>query len=188
MGIDPAPFWTNLFLHTYENQSMTRLISNNKIKARHFHSTKRFTDDLCAISRDGKFGCTNSEIYSKELELKPENQGTNVSFLNLDINRVDGKFVYKLFDKRDSFPFFIVRRPYTDSNIPNNIIYSAFVAETLRIARSALHFSNFLPRFLELVSRILRQDNKVRKCYSSLKKLNKYEEGFSKFGDDTDIS
>ena len=161
MGIDPAPFRTNLFLHTYENQSMTKLISNNKTKARHLHSTKRFTDDLCAINDGGKFGCTNSEIYSKELELKPENQGTNVSFLNLDINRVDGKFVYKLFDKKDSFPFFIVRRPYTNSNIPNNIIYSEFVDEALRIARSALYFSNFLPEFLELVSRILRQGSKV---------------------------
>ena len=160
MGIDPAPFRTNLFLHTYENQSMTKLISNNKTKARHLHSTKRFTDDLCAINDGGKFGCTNSEIYSKEIELKPENQGTNVS-LNLDINRVDGKFAYKLFDKKDSFPFFIVRRPYTNSNIPNNIIYSLFVAEALRIARSALYFSNFLPKFLELVSRILRQGSKV---------------------------
>ena len=160
MGIDPAPFRTNLFLHTYENESMTKLISNNKTKARHLHSTKRFTDDLCAINDGGKFGCTNSEIYSKEIELKPENQGTNVS-LNLDINRVDGKFAYKLFDKKDSFPFFIVRRPYTNSNIPNNIFYSLFVAEALRIARSALYFSNFLPKFLELVSRILRQGSKV---------------------------
>ena len=73
MGMDPAPFWTNLFLHIYENQSMTKLISNNNIKARHFDSTKRFTDDLCAINDGGKFGCTNSEIYYyKELELKPE--------------------------------------------------------------------------------------------------------------------
>ena len=167
MGIDPAPFRTNLFLHTYENQSMTKLISNNKTKARHLHSTKRFTDDLCAINDGGKFGCTNSEIYSKELELKPENQGTNVSFLNLDINRVDGNFVYKLFDKKDSFPFFIVRRPYTNSNIPNNIIYSEFVDEALRIARSALYFSNFLPKFLELVSRILRQGSKVENVIHS---------------------
>ena len=141
---------------------MTKLISNNKTKARHLHSTKRFTDDLCAINDGGKFGCTNREIYSKELELKPENQGTNVSFLNLDINRVDGKFVYKLFGKKDSFPFFIVRRPYTNSNIPNNTIYSEFVDEALRIARSALYFSNFLPKFLELVSRILRQGSKVK--------------------------
>ena len=100
---------------------------------------------MCAINDGGEFGYTNSEIYAKEVELKPENQGTNVSFLHLDINIVDGKFVYKLYDKRDSFPFFILRRPHTDSNIPNNIFYSAFVGETLRIARSIyFHFDNFI--------------------------------------------
>ena len=42
MGIDPAPFWANLFLYTYENECMSELISNDKVKARHFHTTKRF--------------------------------------------------------------------------------------------------------------------------------------------------
>ena len=40
MGIDPAPVWANLSLYFYENQFMTKIISNNKIKARYFHSTK----------------------------------------------------------------------------------------------------------------------------------------------------
>ena len=39
MGIDPAPFWANLFLYTYENEYMSELISNDKVKARHFHAT-----------------------------------------------------------------------------------------------------------------------------------------------------
>ena len=37
MGVDPAPFWANLF---------RTFFSNNKVKAQHFHSTKRFTDDF----------------------------------------------------------------------------------------------------------------------------------------------
>ena len=95
---------------------------------------------------------------------------------------MDGKFVYKLYDKRDLFPFFIVRRPLADSDTPNNIFYSAFVGETLRTACSLLHF---LPKVHELVSRLLRQGSKVRKCYSSLKKLiMKHQESFSKFDDD----
>ena len=95
---------------------------------------------------------------------------------------MDGKFVYKLYDKRDLFPFFIVRRPHADSDTPNNIFYSAFVGETLRTASSVLHF---LPKVHELVSRLLRQGSKVRKCYSSLKKLiKKHQESFSKFDDD----
>ena len=53
MGIDPAPFWANLFLYTYENQFISDLISTDKVKARHFSSTKRFIDDLCALNDGG---------------------------------------------------------------------------------------------------------------------------------------
>ena len=66
---------------------------------------------MCAINDGGEFGCTNAEIYPKELEIKLEHQGTYASFLNLDNIIVYGKLVYKLYDKRDSFPFF-VRTPH----------------------------------------------------------------------------
>ena len=39
MGIDPAQFWVNLFLYTYENEYMPEHISSEKVKARHFHTT-----------------------------------------------------------------------------------------------------------------------------------------------------
>ena len=85
-------------------------------------------------------------------------------------------FVYTLYQKRDSFPFFIVRIPHIDSNIPN-IFYSPFVRETLKIARLTL-FLDFLLKFRELVSRILRQGGKVRKYHSSLKKKINIKETF----------
>lgn len=59
MGLDPAPFWANLFLYRYEERYMTDLILSDRNKARRFHSTKRFIDDLCAIN-DGNMFC---EIY-----------------------------------------------------------------------------------------------------------------------------
>ena len=54
MGIDPAPFWANLFLYTYENDFVLTLVTNDKAQARKFHSTKRFIDDLIALN-DGIF-------------------------------------------------------------------------------------------------------------------------------------
>ena len=86
MGIDPAPFWANLFLYTYEEAYMSDLIKEDKIKARHFHSTNRFIDDLCALNDGGEFGRVYKEIYPEELELKVEHSGSHASFLNLDIN------------------------------------------------------------------------------------------------------
>ena len=71
---------------------------------------------------------------------------------------------------------------HIDSNIPN-IFHSAFVSETLRIARSTQHFFDFLQKVRELISRILRQGGKVKKMSFIIKKnINKDQEDFSKFG------
>ena len=35
MGIDPAPFWANLFLYTYEHEYINKLIKENRVKAKH---------------------------------------------------------------------------------------------------------------------------------------------------------
>ena len=59
---------------------MSSLISCDKIKARHFHSTKRFIDDLCAINDSGEFGRSICEIYPKELELTVEHRGDHATF------------------------------------------------------------------------------------------------------------
>ena len=70
MGIDPAPFWANLFLYQYEQRYMTELIDRDKAAARHFHSTKRFIEDLCALNDGGLFERVFRDIYPEELELK----------------------------------------------------------------------------------------------------------------------
>ena len=80
------------------------------------------------------------------LESKVEHEGISASFLNLEICIEDGQFVYKLYDKRDAFPFSIVRMPYLCSNIPKKIFYSALVGEFLRIARATLNLSDFIYR------------------------------------------
>ena len=49
---------------------MSSRISSDKIKARHFHSTKCFVDDLCAINHGGEFQRSICELCQKELERK----------------------------------------------------------------------------------------------------------------------
>ena len=85
---------------------MSQLISNGKVKARHFHARKRFIDDLGTLNDGGVFNDVYKKICPPELQLKVEHSGTNATFLNLDITVKDGVFIYKLFDKRDAFPFF----------------------------------------------------------------------------------
>ena len=84
----------------------------------------------------------------------------HATFLNLDVKIEDRRFIYKLYDKRDDFPFFIVRMPHMSSNIPQSIFYSALVGEFLRIGRSTLRFQDFLPKAKELLDRMKAQGAK----------------------------
>ena len=187
MGIDPAPFWANLFLYAYEFNYMSDLIASDKVKARHFHSIKRFIDDLLALNDGGEFGRVHKDIYPSELELKVEHSGSHASFLNLYISIIEGIFVYKLFDKRDDFPFNIVRMPYVSSNIPESIFYSAMVGEFLRIARSTLLFSDFLPKTRELIHRLKNQGAVQHTSMRHLRKIiQRHPDDFSHFRIDTE--
>ena len=182
MGIDPAPFWANLFLYQYEHRYLSQLIEEDKVKARHFHSTKRFIDDLCAINDGNLFQSVHEQIYPAELELKIEHFGTHASFLNLDISIKDGIFIYKLFDKRDAFPFSIVRMPHKDSNMPESIFYSSFVGELLRIARSTLLFVDLKSKTDIFIQRMRSQGADLKKLEISLRRvINRHYADFSRF-------
>ena len=86
-----------IYLHEY----ILSLIYSDKVNAGHFHSTKRFTDDLCLIKDGGKFGRSFPQIYSSELELKIKT--TMLLFFNLEITIKEGTFTYNVFDKKDTF-------------------------------------------------------------------------------------
>ena len=182
MGIDPAPFWANLYLYFYEENYISNLIQNNKAKAKKFNFTKRFIDDLIAINDDGEFGRECSNIYPAELELKEEHNGVHATFLNLDNRIEDRKFVYKMYDKREEFQFSIVKLPHRESNIPANIFYSALAGEFLRIARSSLLFVDFLPKAKDLIKRMISQGAEVSRVENILRKMIASHSGiFSNF-------
>ena len=90
MEINPAPFWSNLFLYTPGNEYMSEFISTDKVKARHFHATKRFIDDLGTLNDGDVFNDVYKDIYPPELQLKVKLYGTHPTFLNLDITAKDG--------------------------------------------------------------------------------------------------
>ena len=67
MGIDPAPFWANLFLYKYEKELVEKLISEGSIRAYLYGNTGRFIDDLCAINDRNEFNDSHKQIYPEEL-------------------------------------------------------------------------------------------------------------------------
>ena len=148
-----------------------------------FSGTRRFIDELCALSDGDEFAKHCKKTYPAELDLKVEHQGSHASFLDLDITVVDGIFVYKMYDKRDQFPFFIVRMPHISSNIPSYIFYGATFSELLRIARCPLLFEDFFKRTSCLFKRIFSQgveDQFLSKQIS--KAMQRYPDVFVNYG------
>ena len=67
MGSDPAPFFANLFLHSYEAKWIKSTSRTNFHLARCFINTSRYFDDLISINDDGEFSKHHKEIYPPEL-------------------------------------------------------------------------------------------------------------------------
>ena len=98
-----------------------------------------------------------------------EHLGDHATFLYIDIKITNGKFIYKFFDERDQFLFFIVRISHLLSNIPFSIFYGSILSEFLRIARCTLKLDDFLIRGKELFVRMLNQSGN----YNLTNKKNK---------------
>ena len=182
MGIDPAPFWANLYLYFYEKNYIMSVMKNNTKKALMFRNASRFIDDEVNLNDRGEFGASCREIYPTELELKVEHQGDHATFLELDISIQEGCYIYKLFDKRDDFPFSIVRMPDIHGNIPNNIFYGSVMAEILRIARASLLYKDFVTSMIKLLTRMKNQGGVFQKLHQQIKKaIGRYPHLFSKY-------
>ena len=182
MGIDPAPFWANLYLYFYENKFMVYLISNDKARARKFLNAFRFIDDECNLNDSSEFSKSFLEIYPQHLQLKCEHRGVHATFLELDITAEDNIFIYKLFDKRDDFPFSIVRMPDLTGNIPSTMFYGSIMSEFLRIARCTLLLKDFVPRAKSLFDRMVNQGGTKNKVLRQIRKaMLRHPEPFKKF-------
>ena len=182
MGIDPAPFWANLYLYFYEDKFIVHLISVDKMRARKFLNAMRFIDDECNLNDNKEFSKSFVEIYPPELQLKCEHEGNHATFLDLDISIFDNTFIYKLFDKRDDFPFTIVRMPDLNGNIPSNMFYGSIMSEFLRIARCTLLLSDFIPRARKLYERMINQGGSANRVLRQINKgMSRYPLPFQKY-------
>ena len=182
MGIDPAPFWANLYLYYYEEKHVTSLMKSDSFHARLYKYAARFIDDQCNLNDSGQFKNASQTIYPPELEVKCEHEGQHATFLELDIVIENGLFVYKLFDKRDEFPFSIVRMPDLSGNIPDHVFYGSVMSEFLRIARATLFYHDFVPKAKELFDRMVNQNGDKHMLLLQLKKaIRNHSKTFNRF-------
>ena len=162
----------NLFLYFYENQYVSDLKKENLMLARRFSYTFRYIDDLCAINDNGEFERVFSDIYPMEVELTKENStNSSATFLDLSIEINERKFSTHIYDKRDSFPFYITRMPYKDSNIPSRMFYGCIGSEVLRIARATTDNNKFIEHTNNLLKRMNSQGSTPIFVQRMLKKI-----------------
>ena len=159
MGLDPAPFIANLSLYACEHKFQAKLSKENYNAAKQNNNNSRYIDDINTVNNK-VFEDQIKLIYPPEITCNRENTSDLAGhFLDIDIAIVNDKFVTKVFDKRDTFEIKIVKFPSVLSNIPDSVIYSVFVSQTLRAARICSLFKDFIEIF-----KILVQNFKAKGC------------------------
>ena len=89
----------------------------------------------------------------------------------------------KLYDKRDTFKFSVVRMPYKSSNnIPQMMFYATIGAEVLRICRATSNYDSFKDSASKLITRMCSQGADTEGIQRVLTKMiNRHWESFVKF-------
>ncbi len=156
--------------------------------ARRFANTFRFIDDLLTINDDNIFLENFKQIYPPELQLNLESSGDVVNFLDLNLTNNSGHIDVQLYDKRDNFPFSIVRLLFTSSNIPSRMFYNCVGAEILRIGRISSSTPNFVSAAKSLIDRAKKQGGKIsglervlKRIYGSHQELRAFQSNSKKF-------
>ena len=128
MGTNCAPLLADLFLYSYENEFLDKLIKEGKRKlARKLNLSYHYIDDLISFSNK-RFKEFISNIYPKELTISETTESTSItSYLDLlFIRDKNNNITSKFYDKRDAFGFHIVNFPFMSSNIPSAPAYGVY--------------------------------------------------------------
>jgi hypothetical protein len=173
MGTNYAPLLPDLFLYSYEADSIQGLLKKNEKKlVRSFNFTFRYIDDVLSLN-NSRFGDFVDRIYPIELEIKDTTDiDTSASYLDIHLEiDSEGRLRTKLYDKRDDLNFPIVNFPFICSNIPAASAYGVYISQLIRYSRACGSYQDFLDRELLLTRKLLNQGFLLVKLKSSLRKL-----------------
>ena len=186
MGIDPAPFIANLFLHYYESGYMNSLINSGKLNvARKLSRNFRYLDDLLGLNDLGCFQEVQSTIYPNELVLScTDNLGLQANYLDLNLSMENQFFNSKLYDKRDDFDFEVINFPCMKySNIPSKPSNGIYLSQLIRVCRICTDAKDFELAIQKITLEFLNKsfDRKVlSRIY--MRFIENYEKEWCKFG------
>ena len=169
VGTNCAPLLADLFLYSYENEFLDKLIK----LARKFNLSYHYIDDFISFNNK-RFKEFISDICPKELTISETTESTSIaSYLDLlFIQDKSNNIATKLNDKRDAFGFHNVNFPFMSSNIPSAPAYGVYASQLIHYARCCSNYSDFLLRHRALVTRLVSQGYKVNRLSNTFKKFN----------------
>ena len=187
MGIDPAPYIANLFLHYFEYNFIWSLINSGDLtKARSLAYTTRYLDDLLSINDNHVFEECHNIIYPNEMKLsKTDIDDINANYLDLNISINNSKFLCcKLYDKRHEFPFKVINYPNIKySNNPKLPSYGIFTSQLIRVTRACSDSIVFDVAITKLVNDFINRGFSGDVLSKQFQKfLTKYHREWGKFG------
>jgi len=152
MGTNCAPLLANLYLYAYESQWMDKVSRANIDRARIFHLSFRYIDDLLSLDNPHADDFMGQDgPYPKDLKLNDTSDNKSyVNFLGMSILANSNRFWCKLFDKRLSFPFKIQRYPSILSNIPISVSKNVFIGQLHRFYFICSNYMDFINASVDL--------------------------------------
>ena len=173
MGSNDASHLANIFLHIYERTFYQHLLENNQ----HDSIAKcgnlyRYQDDLIAFGMQPQRNISIQKIYPKEMVVKNTNVSpTKVTYLDVEINVKDNKYIYKSYDKRRDFDFPIAKYPNLNGNIPIKPAYGVFISQVIRFCAINMLLKDFKQDVIELVKILLHQGFKHKMLRNKFKQF-----------------
>ena len=161
VGTNCAPYLANIFLHRYEKEFVSYILTVNANIAYSMKHIFRFQDDLIVFKDDDVFITVSGNIYPAEMVLKNTNispSEVNYLDLNIAICAIGGKYVYKSYDKRDDFNFKIMNYPNLSGNIPKKPCYGVFILQLVRYANINFHIDPFKLGVMVMVDKLFTQN------------------------------
>ena len=112
---------------------------------------------LVFLNSDGCLAEYYNLIYPSSLTLNKDNEiYTFANVLDLEISIKDGKFVSKVYDKRDNFNFDIVQYQPIGSNQSSEVLYGTFYSQIIRYSRICNDFTNFAVRVIRITNDFIK--------------------------------
>jgi hypothetical protein len=161
MGTNCAPILANLYLYVYESNFIDKLSKISVAKARRFHLTFRFIDDVLSLDNTHwaeavENDAANGGLYPGELALSDTSlSNEDAHFLGMHIKSLGNRFQVAVFDKRTTFPFEVRRYPRIDSLIPSTIPYGVLTGQLHRGYRICSEYADFLSYSTQVAQRLL---------------------------------